>query len=85
MFVISNLTDSLKRKKVLESIETMQNEYIGISCCVEELPETFKAINGIDELKKAYKETYRSLLSICENYEPEDVDESYEDYYSEPQ
>lgn len=25
VFVISNLTDSLKRKKVLESIETMQN------------------------------------------------------------
>ena len=32
LFVISNLSDSLKRKKVLESIETMQNEFIGISC-----------------------------------------------------
>ena len=32
LFVISNLSDSLKRKKVLESIETMQNEFFGISC-----------------------------------------------------
>ena len=37
IFVISNLTDSLKRKKVLESIETMQNEFIGISCGPVEL------------------------------------------------
>lgn len=32
LFVVSNLTDSLKRKKVIESIETMQNEFIGIAC-----------------------------------------------------
>lgn len=38
VFVISNLTDSLKRKKVLESIETMQNEFIGIACGTDDLP-----------------------------------------------
>jgi len=38
VFVISNLTDSLKRKKVIESIETMQNEFIGIACGTEDLP-----------------------------------------------
>ncbi len=41
VFVISNLSDSLKRKKVLESIETMQNEFIGISCGPDELLDTF--------------------------------------------
>jgi hypothetical protein len=35
LFAVTNLTDSLKRKKVIESIETMQNEFIGITCSNE--------------------------------------------------
>jgi hypothetical protein len=68
LFVVTNLTDSLKRKKVIESIETMQNEFIGITCSNEELLDIFAPIQNIDALKKAYKDTYESLVNICQNY-----------------
>lgn len=84
VFVISNLTDSLKRKKVIESIETMQNEFIGIACSgSEELPDCLQPIGSIDLVKKSYKDTYESLMTICQNYEPDDQDESEDEYYSE--
>lgn len=63
-----NLTDSLKRKKVIESIETMQNEFIGIACGTEDLPEFLAPIGPIDQVKKAYKESYDALVTICQNY-----------------
>lgn len=68
LFVVSNLTDSLKRKKVIESIETMQNEFIGITCSNEELLDIFSPVEHIDALKKGYKDTYESLVNICQNY-----------------
>ena len=68
LFVVSNLTDSLKRKKVIESIETMQNEFIGITCSNEELLDIFAPVEHIDALKKGYKDTYESLVNICQNY-----------------
>jgi hypothetical protein len=78
--VVSNLNDSLKRKKVMESIETMQNEFIGIVCGQDELPACFTPLSSVDALKKGYKEVYDSLVNICQNYEPEYQEES-EDYF----
>ena len=74
VFVICNLTDSLKRKKVIESIETMQNEFIGIACGTDDLPESMNLFGPVDAVKKAYKESYDVLLTICQNYEPEEAD-----------
>jgi hypothetical protein len=76
VFVVNNLNDSLKRKKVVESIETMQNEFIGISCGTEELPACFQQLGSVEVLKKGYKDTYDSLVNICQNYEPEYQEES---------
>jgi hypothetical protein len=83
LFVVSNLTDSLKRKKVIESIETMQNEFIGITCSNEELLDIFAPVENMDALKKGYKDTYESLVNICQNYEPEYPEESEDEYYSD--
>jgi hypothetical protein len=47
VFAVNNLNDSLKRKKVVESIETMQNEFIGISCGAEELPACFQQLGSV--------------------------------------
>ena len=38
-------------------------------------------IAPVDTLKKAYKDVYDSLMAICQNYEPEEPEES-DDYYS---
>lgn len=38
-------------------------------------------IAPVDILKKAYKDVYDSLMAICQNYEPEEPEES-DDYYS---
>lgn len=82
--MVSNLNDSLKRKKVMESIETMQNEFIGIVCGQDELPSCFLPLSSVDGLKKGYKEVYDSLVNICQNYEPEYQEES-EDYFESEQ
>lgn len=37
----------------------------------------------MDALKKGYKETYESLVNICQNYEPEYPEESEDEYYSD--
>ena len=76
VFMVSNLTDSLKRKKVMESIETMQNEFIGISCQASHLPEGFSPLSNMEALRKGYKESYEALITICQNYEPEEQDDS---------
>jgi hypothetical protein len=83
VFVISNLTDSLKRKKVIESIETMQNEFIGIACSTDDLPDCLRSFGAIEAIKKAYKESYDALMTICQNYEPEEQEESDDEYYSD--
>jgi hypothetical protein len=33
--------------------------------------DIFSPIENMDSLKKGYKETYDSLVNICQNYEPE--------------
>jgi len=54
----------------------MQNEFIGIICGQDELPNCFLPLNSVDALKKGYKEVYDSLVNICQNYEPEYQEES---------
>ena len=54
----------------------MQNEFIGIACGTEDLSESMEALQPVDAMKKAYKDTYDSLMAICQNYEPEEQEES---------
>ena len=61
----------------------MQNEFIGIICGQDELPNCFLPLNSVDALKKGYKEVYDSLVNICQNYEPEYQEESQDDYESD--
>ncbi len=50
--------DSLKKKKVMESIETMENSTIGILYERKELTISFQSIGEPEFLIKAYRESY---------------------------
>ena len=54
----------------------MQNEFIGLACGTEDIPDFFQTLGPIDDVKKAYKESYEALMTICQNYEPEEQEES---------
>lgn len=60
----------------------MQNEFIGITCNKDDHLDGFTPLSDIELLKKGYKESYESLIIICQNYEPEEQDESQDDYDS---
>lgn len=66
------MSDSLKRKKVMESIETMENSAIGILYDRKDLTPAFQSIGEPDLLIKAYRESYENLLEQCKKYEPSD-------------
>lgn len=49
------MNDSLKKKKVMESIETMENAAIGIIYEMKDLSAAFQSIGEPDSLIKAYR------------------------------
>ena len=49
------MNDSLKKKKVMESIETMENSAIGIVYERKDLNNSFLNIGDPDSLIKAYR------------------------------
>lgn len=69
------MNDSLKKKKVMESIETMENAAIGILYEKKDLNTAFQSIGEPDALIKAYRESYENLLEQCKKYEPSDSEE----------
>ena len=72
IFLTEGVTDSLKKKKVMESIDAMANSSISLSYDKKEIPNTFEDISTKGNLTKAYREVYSPLLNICKNFEPED-------------
>jgi len=72
IFLVENMNDSLKKKKVMESIETMENSAIGIVYERKDLNNNFQNIGDPDSLIKAYRESYENLLEQCKKYEPSD-------------
>ena len=56
------MNDSLKKKKVMESIETMENSAIGIVYDKNDLGVSFICIGDEESLTKAYRESYENLL-----------------------
>lgn len=75
IFLVENMNDSLKKKKVMESIETMENAAIGILYERKDLGPAFQSIGEPDSLIKAYRESYENLLEQCKKYEPSDSEE----------
>lgn len=55
IFLVENMNDSLKKKKVMESIETMENSGIGILYDRKDLGPNFVNIGDPDSLIKAYR------------------------------
>ena len=55
IFLVENMNDSLKKKKVMESIETMENSAVGIVYEKKDLNASFISIGDPDELIKAYR------------------------------
>jgi hypothetical protein len=55
IFLVENMNDSLKKKKVMESIETMENSAIGIVYERKDLNSSFLNIGDPDSLIKAYR------------------------------
>lgn len=55
IFLVESMNDSLKKKKVMESIETMENSAIGIVYDKKELNNNFQNIGDPDSLIKAYR------------------------------
>lgn len=55
IFLVENMNDSLKKKKVMESIETMENSAIGILYDRKDLGANFVNIGDPDSLIKAYR------------------------------
>lgn len=68
IFLSDGVTDSLKKKKVMESIDAMGNSYIGLCYDMNEAPENFVDISSRGNLVKSYREVYSSLLNICKNF-----------------
>lgn len=76
IFLVENMNDSLKKKKVMESIETMENSAIGILYDRKDLTTSFQSMGDPETLIKAYRESYENLLEQCKKYEPSDSEES---------
>lgn len=58
IFCVKNVNDSLKRKKVMESIETLESQSIGIEYDDKEISEYFANLAGLGSLAKMYRENY---------------------------
>ena len=89
LFLCENITDSLRKKKVIESIEVMGGSNIGLVYNRKEVPNFFENISSKGNLANAYREVYSSLLNICKKFEPsesesEDYESESEDYSEVP-
>lgn len=67
------VNDSLKKKKVMESIDAMANNSIILSYDRKEVPAAFEDISIKGNLARGYREVYSNLLTICKNFEPSDL------------
>ena len=81
IFSVKNVNDTLKRKKVMESIETLESQSIGIYYGDEEATGEFENMVNLGSLGKIYRENYETLKEICRKYVPSDADSS--DYESD--
>lgn len=61
IFSVKNVNDTLKRKKVMESIETLESQSIAIFYGDEEVSSEFDNMANLGSLAKCYRENYESL------------------------
>lgn len=76
LFVVKNLSDSLKRKKVMESIETLDSQSFGVIEDDSDIPSEFKNFTDFGSLSKIYKDNFDLLRELCRRYVPSDGESS---------
>ncbi len=80
LFSVRNVNDSLKRKKVLESIETLESQSISVVYDEKEIPPGFDRLpRSTESLALLYKNTFDSLKDICRKFVPSDSESSGEE------